>query len=155
MSKHRKRTELGREIAKLRIDFSETGTEMAKKMDMSAASLWNMETGAVAVPYSFIVKLNKLYGKDLESIYINGGGLSKVVIELDELSQEDRKLAMTLYLKANKIDAPEPEVKEVEPEPVVKEKKKAPKPPALPDDVGFFSEDELDELGNLDDIGLL
>lgn len=162
MSKKRKRTELGREIAKLRIDFNETGAEMAEKVGMSASNLFNMETGAVSISFDFIDKIKEVYGKDLEPIYLNDGGLSKVTIELDELSTDERQLAVALWRQSTGRVLPSEDQKailsavelpgaEATPEAVVEQpsKKRKYKPPPLPDDVGFLSEEELDGLDDL------
>jgi transcriptional regulator with XRE-family HTH domain len=153
MTKKRKRTDLGRELAKLRIDFDQNANEMSENLGISSSSLFNYEHGAQNIPYEFIVTVKEKYGRDLTELYAKGGGLSRITLELDELSPEDRELAMTLWRKANKLDIPEQPASE--PEPVFETKAApAPKPstPALPDDVGFISETELDELEEFMDL---
>lgn len=154
MTTKRKRTELGRELAKLRIDFSETATEMAKKLGVSSSNLFNIETGVNASSYELILKVKELYGKDMEQLFLNGGGLSRVVLEMDLLSEEDRKTAVLLWCKCNDIELPEQAAKEVAPT-VGATGAKPRKPPPLPDDVGFISEQDTltdDDLENLDDL---
>ena len=155
------RTELGRELAKLRIDFDEKGADMAGKLDMSASNLYNIETGQTNVSYDLIIKIKEIYGKDLEKIYLSGGGLSKVQIELDALNETDRLEALRLWRVAQGIEAPEltqthiPAEDPVPPAVADDDKKEVEKkapahvPPALPDDVGFLSDDELDEIDAL------
>ena len=152
MSKKRKRTELGREIAKLRIDFNETGAEMADKLGVSPSNLFNIETGATNVPYKIIATIKEVYGKDLDQIYLSGGAMSEVKIQLDELGQEERQLALQLWRKANgmAVDAPIMNTVTVPSTSVtVKKAPATPTTPPLPDDVGFIdelSDDELDEI---------
>jgi len=149
------RTELGRELAKLRIDFDEKGADMAEKLGMSASNLYNVETGQTTVSYDLIIKIKELYGKDLERIYLSGGGLSKVQIELDALNEADRAEALRLWRVAQGLEAGMVEAPVVAPAPApTPEPEPAPKvgghtPPALPDDVGFLSDDELDEIDSL------
>ena len=142
------RTELGRELAKLRIDFDEKGADMAEKLGMSASNLYNVETGQTTVSYDLIIKIKELYGKDLEKIYLSGGGLSKVQIELDALNEVDRAEALRLWRVAQGLEAEGPAAPAA-PAPVKTTTSPSKAPPALPDDVGFLSEDELDEIDAL------
>lgn len=142
------RTELGRELAKLRIDFDEKGADMAEKLGMSASNLYNVETGQTTVSYDLIIKIKELYGKDLEKIYLSGGGLSKVQIELDALNETDRAEALRLWRVAQGLEA----AMTVTAAPAETPKEKPTTthlPPKLPDDVGFLSDDELDEIDAL------
>ena len=162
-NKSRNRTELGKELAKLRIDFNETSKEMAAKLGMSSSNLFNIETGACEVAYDFITKVAGMYGKNLEPIWISGGGLAKVTIELGELTEAQREVAIGLWRISQGIETDdtysEDEVSEIvnelsdepvpEPEAEPQEHTYTPKPPPIPDDVGFLSDDELDELDAL------
>lgn len=144
------RTELGRELAKLRIDFDEKGADMAGKLGMSASNLYNVETGQTSVSYDLIVKIKELYGKDLEKVYLSGGGLSKVQIELDVLGPDDRAEALRLWRVAQGLEEPGTAAAATTPAPAPAPAA-TPKPttPKLDDDVGFLSEDELDEIDAL------
>lgn len=142
------RTELGRELAKLRIDFDEKGADMAEKLGMSASNLYNVETGQTTVSYDLIIKIKELYGKDLEKIYLSGGGLSKVQIELDALNEADRAEALRLWRVAQGLEEPGTAAP-AEPAPAKTTTSPSKAPPPLPDDVGFLSEDELDEIDAL------
>lgn len=145
------RTELGRELAKLRIDFDEKGADMAEKLGMSASNLYNVETGQTTVSYDLIIKIKELYGKDLEQTYLSGGGLSKVHIELDALNETDRLEALRLWRVAQGLEEGSLGVAVAMPkkEQTKAETKASKAPPPLPDDVGFLSEDELDEIDAL------
>ena len=132
------RTELGRELAKLRIDFDEKGADMAEKLGMSASNLYNVETGQTTVSYDLIIKIKELYGKDLEKIYLSGGGLSKVQIELDALNETDRAEALRLWRVAQGLENASAAVDPLPtpmptPEEAPKAKAPAHTPPPLPE----------------------
>lgn len=97
MTKKRKKTELGRTLAKIRIDFDETGADMAKKIDISSSQMFNIEVGLAQVGYEFIGKIKEVYGVDLADLMRRGGFMSKITLDLDELSAEDKDTVLEIW----------------------------------------------------------
>ncbi len=105
MSKSKsKRTELGRSLAKLRIDFDETGAEMATKLGISPSQMFNVEVGIATVGYGFIAKIKKVYDLDLSDILNRGGGMSKVTIDLNDLTAVDKDIVLAIWSKVNDVE---------------------------------------------------
>ena len=105
MSKSKsKRTELGRSLAKLRIDFDETGAEMATKLGISPSQMFNVEVGIATVGYGFIAKIKKVYDLDLSDILNRGGGMSKVTIDLNDLTPGDKDIVLSIWSKVNEVE---------------------------------------------------
>jgi len=62
-----KRTELGKELAKLRIENDESSKQMADKLGVSVATLSGYESGRRPVSPEFFEKVKVVYGRDLSS----------------------------------------------------------------------------------------
>lgn len=99
MTKKRKKTELGRTLAKIRIDFDQTGAEMANILGISSSQMFNIEVGLAQVGYEFIGKVKELYEIDLADLMKRGGFMSKITLDLDELSQEDKAAVLEIWSK--------------------------------------------------------
>lgn len=100
------RTLLGRELAKLRIDFGETMAQMAKRLGYSQTHLFNIEMGDTKPKLVLIERIKTQYGKDLEDQFFESGGVSSVKIELDKLTSEERQVAVNLWRKSLTGKAP-------------------------------------------------
>lgn len=177
MAKKKARTEFGRELAKLRIDFNETGQDMADKLGMSNSNLHSIEMGATSAGFDLIEKIKALYGKDLEDAFVKGGGLARLEIDTATLPDDVRDVAIAVWKVSQGLLKPKdfwavfddfgvPGVIAT-PGPIVTANpgsdahaitasKPAPaapatgwQPPPLPDDVGFLSEEDLAGLDDL------
>lgn len=170
MAKKKARTEFGRELAKLRIDFNETGQDMAAKLGMSNSNLHAIEMGSTGAGFDLIEKIKTLYGKDLEEAFIRGGGVTRLDIDVASLNEDMRDIAVKVWKVSQGLLTAEEFFAEVDdfgvpgiettttakvtgkpadgPEPP---KDEAPgwKPPPVPDDVMFLTEDELSGLDDL------
>ena len=97
MTKKRKKTELGRTLAKIRIDFDETGSDMAKRLGISSSQMFNIEVGLAQVGYEFIGKIKEVYSIDLAELMKRGGFMSKITLDLDELSAKDKETVLEIW----------------------------------------------------------
>jgi len=158
----RKKTELGRTLAKVRIDFDETGADMAKKLGISASQMFNIEVGLAQVGYEFIGKIKEIYGVDLAEIMQRGGFMSKITLDLDELSKADKDTVLEIWTRrltgeppppADKVTLVEPVVPIVVDVPVPVSRKR--RPPTLDSDVGFLDEVCVDDLEGLEEADVL
>ena len=156
----RKKTELGRTLAKVRIDFDETGADMAKKLGISASQMFNIEVGLAQVGYEFIDKIKEIYEIDLTEIMQRGGFMSKITLDLDELTQKDKETVLEIWARRNGEQPPadtvtlDPELTvtiplddETPAEPTPR-KRRPPAPP--PDDIVFLDADSVDELDGIE-----
>jgi len=170
----RKKTELGRTLAKVRIDFDETGADMAKKLGISASQMFNIEVGLAQVGYEFIGKIKRVYEIDLTDIMKRGGFMSKITLDLDDLRAEDRDTVLEIWARQSTGEAPPKLVKPSVPEPKVMtsentpvltpdDKQPAPlpanarrhRPLPPPDDIVFLDEDSVDDLDGIEEIDVL
>lgn len=160
----RKKTELGRTLAKVRIDFDETGADMAKKLGISPSQMFNIEVGLAQVGYEFIAKIKEIYGVDLAEIMQRGGFMSKITLDLDELSQTDKDTVLEIWtrrLTGVPPNVPEPSISEAEcDEPTAAEVGVAPvgrrrPPPPPPDDIVFLDESDEDDLDGIEEVDVL
>ncbi len=163
----RKKTELGRTLAKVRIDFDETGADMAKKLGISPSQMFNIEVGLAQVGYEFIGKIKEIYGIDLAEIMQRGGFMSKITLDLDELSQTDKDTVLEIWtrrLTGESPNVPEPtmhvdEAPAAEPVVIVEDAKPAPKrrhrPAPPPDDIVFLDESDEDDLDGIEEVDVL
>jgi len=170
--KVRKRTQLGRALAKLRIDFDENAAStMAKKIGVSPSQLHNIENGLGTITLDFIAAIQKHYGLDISEIVLAGGSMAKVTIDLDELTEEDRRIVINIWSRSKnipdilqpcesaKITETQPKrVENMKPGPrVVKidgtEPRRAPN--LVDDGVGFLDEEEDAALAHIESVELL
>lgn len=160
----RKKTELGRTLAKVRIDFDETGADMAKKLGISASQMFNIEVGLAQVGYEFIGKIKEVYEIDLSEIMKRGGFMSKITLDLDELSATDRDTVLEIWARRGNGEAPSPTpretakasvaaIAEVLPNAEPVRRRRPPAPP--PDDIVFLDESSLDELDGIEEVDVL
>lgn len=159
----RKKTELGRTLAKVRIDFDETGADMAKKLGISASQMFNIEVGIAQVGYEFIGKIKEVYEIDLSEIMKRGGFMSKITLDLDELSATDRDTVLEIWARRG-TDEPPPKLAQPNvPEPMDRTPKdtlanepvRRRPPPPPPDDIVFLDDDSADELDGIDEVSAL
>ncbi len=167
MSKKRKKTELGRTLAKIRIDFDETGADMAKKLGISSSQMFNIEVGLANVGYEFIGKVQTVYGLDLTDVIQRGGGMSKITFDLDDLSANDKKTVLGIWasnLEGNPLklkdtvtvdeltitiprdDGEAPIVATVADTTEARKKRGRPRTMRAAGDIGFLSEEDASEL---------
>jgi len=170
----RKKTELGRALAKVRIDFDQTGADMAKKLGVSASQMFNIEVGLAQVGYEFIGKIKEIYSIDLTEIMRRGGFMSKITLDLDELSQADKDTVLEIWtrrLVGDPLRPVETAVLEKTSVTVSEEKSSTasssadtsdarkrrgrPKTIRAGDDIGFLEEEGVDDLDGLEEADVL
>lgn len=153
----RKKTELGRTLAKIRIDFDETAADMAGKIGVSPSQMFNIEVGLAQVGYELIGKIKEVYEVDLTEIMKRGGFMSKITLDLDELSQADKDTVLEIWARRWTGEPPDTVTMKKEltittpadapaPAPV---RHKPKRPPTIPDDIVFLTEEADDNLSDL------
>lgn len=156
----RKKTELGRTLAKIRIDFDETGAEMAKKLGISASQMFNIEVGIATVGYEFVGHFKKVYEIDLTELMERGGFMSIIKLDLDTLCQQDKDTILEIWARAQTGEEPPPAKhildstnSRIEPAPVKPTAdapvRKRPRSPVLDDGIGFLDEDSANDLSDI------
>jgi len=155
----RRRTELGRQLAKLRIDFDQVAADMARKIGISSSQLHNIEHGTGIVHFDLVEKINKEYGFDLTPTIKRGGAMARVVFELDDLDENDKAIIMDVWCRMSGsvagVTLPAENVAKIKESPDKKESgprvvdinKPARKhsKPHIDDDIGFLDENELED----------
>lgn len=177
MAKGNKRTELGKVLAKLRVDMDESSAEMAERLEISVSSLSAYEYGRSQPMADFATKMSATYGIDITHLIAKQESRpNRLSILAKHMTDEEFAFAVRLADAATRrakgetvaclmgeaavlsklLDGdPPPPVAEAAPA-VVTSKKKLP-PPDDVDGVGFIDEDMDKELADLleDDSSLL
>lgn len=173
--KKRKKTELGRTLAKIRIDFDQTGADMAKKLGISSSQMFNIEVGLAQVGYEFIGKVKEVYEVDLTEIMRRGGFVSKITLDLDELSQKDKEIVLAIWSRkwdnestkdnpgtfteavGEAIPKPKPPQDSAQPEDTAGARKSRGRPRTIraSDEVGFLDEESAEDLDGLEEVDVL
>lgn len=159
----RKKTELGRTLAKVRIDFDETGADMAKKLGISPSQMFNIEVGLAQVGYEFVGKVKEVYGIELTEIMKRGGFMSKITLDLDELSQADKDTVLEIWARRWTGEPLEPtDTVTLDPNPTITlppddakpvRRRRPPAPP--PDDIVFLDDESADDLNGIEEVDVL
>lgn len=101
-------TQLGIFLRKLRLDYGEIMKDMAKKLDVSSSFLSAVENGKKKMPDSWYETIVRLYNLDEEKqnelrVAIEGSQKS-LEINLEDLSNEKRRLAFSFARKLEKFN---------------------------------------------------
>lgn len=135
------RGELGRELAKLRIDRDEQLIDMAKRMGVHTATLRNYEYGKSAPDRDFFEAILREYDVDLTRFYDAMKIKSKQVIRLDTLDPVKREKILAILEDREPVTAA----------PAAKNKPLPKNVPDVPDVDGISLIDEREDEAGLDD----
>lgn len=146
--KARTRSQIGKELAKLRIDLDETVGQMVKRLGLHPTYLSRIESGSYPLTMTVASKIKEVYNVDFS--HLVGQLTGRITFDLSEVSEADRKALLEIYERTRSTRQTDGAQRAAETVSSTLTRRSEPENVPDVDGVGFVGEDELSELDDLE-----